>query len=88
MKLGEWYNIVYTAGPGNKMDYWVLPLKDGPAYMTLIRAPKGGLKFETFTSEFVDKYGRRKKKPEDIKVNYKTTRNAVKAIFGGMRAIL
>jgi len=80
MRLGEWYNIVYVAA-GQEVNFWLLPLKNGPEYVACIEVPRGGIRSQIFTSEFVDKYGKRKKKPEDIKVNYKTARNAMKAIF-------
>jgi hypothetical protein len=76
MKLGEWYYVTYETS-----NYWILPLKEVDVYKTAtaIIVP-GGLSI-SFTSGHIDKYGKRKKKPEDIKVNYRTARNAFKAIF-------
>jgi hypothetical protein len=81
MKLGQWYNIVYEA-QGEEINFWLLPLKDVPlGNATVIKTPKGGLSNDIYTSAFIDTYGKRKKKPIDIKVNYRTARNAIKAIF-------
>jgi hypothetical protein len=88
MKLGKWYNIVYEA-QGNKINFWLLPLKvdssqqvaGGGHSVTVIKVPTGGLSTNIFSPEFISAYGKRKKKPIDIKVNYRTARNAIKAIF-------
>lgn len=82
MKLGEWYNIDYEA-QGKETKYWLLPLKvSGPnSLVAAIEIPTGRLTTH-FTFAFINKYGKLKKKPEDVKVNYRLARNAMKAIFG------
>ncbi len=87
MKLGRWYNIAYKLANNEETNYWLLPLKDDPTYVTVIKTTTSGISetagvlARTFTSSFINEYGRLKKKPEYVRVDYKTARNAMKAIF-------